>query len=364
MKNDLELFGIRLHPDYRVSTKTRIYEKGLGLSSAVTGILFLLVSMNHKKELPVEVQEFYRERLAGFDPAAFLQEEAVSASIFNGTAGIAITTCLAWQLNWIDSDFNLDHLLQQCFKTKADTLDFSTGIAGQGIALLFSQKIKEINSARPLLSGYIDSLLNEQASNGSWPLLNTIDKKYDLRLISGIAGVLYLLLEYYQHRKDESVQKAIEKGLHWLSRKAKIRNHKYYWPIQHQGTKAYNQTLARGCGGIALLFLKAYQYLSHEKYRKIVEGTLSGISETPVWTEYGLSNGLAGLGVVYLEAATICKNRYWLTRAGWIATILVHSSSEQDKKCWNPGAGQEFDPSLLTGNTGIIYFLNRYKNQL
>jgi len=114
-----------------------------------------------------------------------------------------------------------------------------------------------------------------------------------------------------------------------------------------------------GTPGIALVFLKAYQLLKIEIYRDISLSILYTIPERLVITNFTLGTGLAGIGELYLEAYKVLNDPCWLTRAEWIAQLLLrtlHIESE-DEACWLPDYQSDFTADLFMGNSGIIHFL-------
>jgi hypothetical protein len=89
---------------------------------------------------------------------------------------------------------------------------------------------------------------------------------------------------------------------------------------------------------------------------------LKNLPDHPHSTNFTLSNGLAGLGELYLEAYKAFKDSLWLQRATWIAQLFIHTFQSRPSfgGHWIMDGEKSFTADLSTGNAGAIHFLMHY----
>jgi hypothetical protein len=82
-------------------------------------------------------------------------------------------------------------------------------------------------------------------------------------------------------------------------------------------------------------------------------------------SDFSMHRGLAGIGDLYLEAYRVLRDPIWLEKAGWIASVLVHSFIQKDEAegFWVVSADIHPRPELYKGNGGVIHFLLRYMTE-
>ena len=125
-----------------------------------------------------------------------------------------------------------------------------------------------------------------------------------------------------------------------------------------------NLSMQNGTTGIALTFLKAYQVLKDKSYRDWTQEILHSFPTSPISRELSLSDGIVGLGELYLEASIILNSSEWETRATWIAELLCHRyvSQEDQSLFWSSENSPYTSADLAIGMSGIIHFLIRFNN--
>jgi hypothetical protein len=205
---------------------------------------------------------------------------------------------------------------------------------------------------RELLSNIISQLINSQRKDGFWQETFTFDME------QGDIGIIWFLLELLSFYPDTVVQKAAEKAVsglvHSKTRMAQFR---------HRAAQPGSYDSLNEGFGMFLLLLKAYEVLQDSNCRRIVEEALLQYPNRIVHWNFTQSNGLAGLGEIYLEAWRVLGHEKWRDRANWIAGSLLHTF------CRNlDGSGywmlEEYNPptaDLLAGVSGIIHFLARFE---
>ena len=97
-------------------------------------------------------------------------------------------------------------------------------------------------------------LIKNQRSDGSWPVTARRGKKTATVTgwATGVAGIVFFLLEAYAFRKDEDVLRSVQKGLTWLTKNARNTGSTMVWG-DLTGSKSPNLTLIHGTAGICIL---------------------------------------------------------------------------------------------------------------
>src|SRR5262249_53883018 len=149
----------------------------------------------------------------------------------------------------------------------------------------------------------IDILLENQQKDGSWKLSPSLNGKGATKNIGfgyGITGIVWFLLEYITHHPNSYVQNKIIKGLNWLLNRTSdlkdIANPSKFEKI------LTDVKIGDEKKGLILTFIKAYEVLRENSYKKIVEEALMIYPSYILKNNINQESGLAGLGEVYLEA--------------------------------------------------------------
>lgn len=293
--------------------------------------------------------------------------EQKKAGFYFGSDGIAaVLTCAIREglieptseyLEWIN-------LLLQ----KASTVDnISNGVAGQGLANMVSRSFIGPESLFQRLESYANQLISKQDEDGSWvngyykqKLTKRKIKKATKGYEDGMSGIICYLLEFGYRHKHSGCIEAAQRGLNWLTKRAKRKKGSVHWRTSKD--KELNDYLSGGSAGIALCFIKAYQYTGDLLYKKYAVATLHGIPENLTDNNISQRNGLAGLGEVYLEAHKVFKEEKWLDRAGSLAQVIMHVKKQHPEHGSYWLAEHERQPvgNFMIGNSGILHFLLRY----
>jgi serine/threonine protein kinase len=293
--------------------------------------------------------------------SSYFLKKSSNKTFYEGGAGIALALTEGLHSGMLNPDAQHIQSLVQCFSKDPVFLTLAEGIAGQGIGVLYASRWMDPKYTEELLSSYITNLITKQHTNGAWPL-PTLARKSGSSIFGlnrGMAGIIWFLLAYLQKKPDPAVRAAVIKALNWLIKKVSKKGKILSWS-DFQDNASWSSK--KGTSDIALVFLKSYQVLKIDIYREIAEGILSTFRERSVIMNFTLGSGLAGIGELYLEAYKVLNEPTWLTRAEWIARLLLctlHIESE-DSACWLPDHHSDFTADLFLGNSGIIHFLIRY----
>jgi lantibiotic modifying enzyme len=230
------------------------------------------------------------------------------------------------------------------------------GKAGEGLAMLSCKELINVES--------IHSLANELMSSvwldGEW---FSKKKRVNCDFGSGLAGMLYFLLEYGRQFKQVSAVESACKGLTMMLQKSIQQDSRITWTGKFG--RSVDHWWCEGVAGMALTFLKAFELTGEGAYRKIAESCLSDHPVELIWRNLSLCHGLAGLGEVYLEAGVVLNDEKWNARAGELVTVL-HAMRRRKKEVpayWLIENESKPVANLMIGNSGILHFLLRYYKQ-
>jgi hypothetical protein len=345
------------------------------------------------------------------------------ASLYNGTAGFAITLASGIQSGKIIRNEQTIHVLHQLLRVdhqdhknedpakrgRLKELTISNGLAGIGITVLKCQTLLDPAFVQDLLHHCAESILQQQQKDGSWIFTHKDYPGQKMKFPGfshGVAGIVSFLLDYYRYlghlvqtAEKERIRSSAVKALDWLIGQARessvelnagpitiIPNQgmtpdidssapstteatqsrqeqpTLQWTL-HSKSMLIDPSLDIGVTGIAWVFIKAYEILGEEKYKVIAEKTLWDHPQYIQLHNYNLAQGMAGIGMVYLQAHRVLGGQQWQERADHIAGVLLHSFNRyEDQKgiSWFTVTANFPTADFLSGNTGISYFLLHY----
>ncbi|NII29859.1 protein kinase [Pseudoflavitalea sp. X16] len=283
-----------------------------------------------------------------------------------GADGIAAALATAMDAELIESSPTYQRWVTQLLQKANPAISIAHGAAGQGMAVLLSGGHLPWHTYHALLQKYAEVLIQRQQKDGSW-----INGYYTARFgrkkarvtrgfLSGMAGQIAFLLEYGHLLQHEPSMEAARQGLYWLLGQARPKKGTLLWRSS-QG-KALSYSFSDGIAGVALAFIKGYEYTREETFGKAASATLHAL---PVnLTDNGLSQdtGLAGLGEVYLEAFRVLRENHWQQRADWIAQVIMQLRQvhPQHGDYWLVEGERQPVANFMVGNSGVIHFLLRY----
>lgn len=202
-----------------------------------------------------------------------------------------------------------------------------------------------------------------QQKDGSW-LLDDYSGKTAVRkkigFAYGIAGIAWVLLDYAALSKSSVVLESAVKALYWLLKTTQNLNALFKANLY---MKILGEENERGDErkGIIYTFIKAYDILQDNNYKKVAEDALVVYPKNIVKNNFSLDTGLAALGEIYLEAYQVFKQDEWKQRAEWIAQVFMNTcfTNPDGSKYWKMNEFDEPTADLMTGVSGVIHFLLR-----
>jgi len=330
-----------------------------GWYRGIAGPLWL-VALAHRLGFNTKrCMDAYDQNWSHIQKKYFLKNSS-NKTLYRGGAGIALALTEGLNSGLLNPEAHHIQSLAQCFPKDLSLLTLADGIAGQGIGLLYACHWMEPKMVEELLFSHAATLIKKQQADGTWPMVNPPgihNNNYDLN--RGITGIIWFLLAFLQKYPDPTVRTITIKSLTWLKNKASKKGGVYSWPDVKNNSQ---WNIERGSLDVALVFLKAYQVLKIDIYREIALTILNDMPEHPVIMNFTLGSGLAGIGELYLEAYKVLNESIWLTRAEWIAELLLHTLhvESEDEACWLPDYQSDYTADLFMGNSGIIHFLMRF----
>ena len=333
----------------------------VSFAKGASGVIYLLSKMHSLNINITKTRPYIDIGLSLIETKYIDRINEVNPGLYYGSSGVAAVLSTAIReglvqhqslyINWISSLLNKENHL----------LGIQDGIAGQGLAYAICEPFLHQETATVLQTKYVDRLLGLQDKDGSW--IRTVEngkKRATRGLAHGVAGITYFLLEFARSHDHKDALTAAYRGLHWLIKKSISNKRSILW--KSSSGKDISPWWNEGAPGIALTFIKAYEVLGEEKYKKYAVGALQNQSKNVIDNNLTQYQGLSGLGEVYLEAFKILKNAEWLERAGWIAQVLMHLKKTHSSNCpyWLVDHERQPVADFMSGNSGVIHFLLRY----
>jgi serine/threonine protein kinase len=355
--------GLWLSPREEIETIGLPSELGVspGFSTGIAGILFLLyrahrLGYNIASCLPIcQTNWQYIER------GSIANNTEIASGLFFGSAGLGLAYVEGVQSGLL---LEKEDVLRNWFATdRCHGHNLAAGIAGQGLSILRCYRSLDPGFASIRLQSIVNNVLLAQQKDGSWNNFRNTKRKSDniIGLAKGTAGIICFLIAYARNNQNQQVITSIQRGLEWLIKKAQKAKGRYIWNLSTRSTSIDEISCAKGIPGIALTFIRAYQFLNDPKYKLIAENALYRLPNQPVTVDFTQMHGLSGLGEVYLEAAHILGSADWQERANWIAGIFHHTmlGSEKTPGYWAMNVYTDLESNLMKGCSGIIHFLLR-----
>lgn len=338
--NDRHLWLSRIKSDERyIINKSDEMRPLAGWHTGVAGPLWVLA---RAKKIGFNISVCNEQILSSLEYLInYLQEnlETVPSGLYHGSAGIAMALSECIHSELVPLDFENKLLLSKCFNTVGSIGGISTGISGQGVALLSCANLLPQDQFSKTLDSYVNILCDSQRSNGSWQLDN--GKKNipaSMGLSEGVLGIIWFLLAAANYTQNDDIKKSVHKALYWLKRKTKYATHNF-----------------------TLTFIKAYHVFQDYEFKKIVEKRLSANLPKRVTDDLSLKTGLAAIGETYLEASLIFSDSKWKQSADWIAEALIYTMQKgsNGRGVWQIDYDGIVTADLFDGISGLLHFLLR-----
>lgn len=334
-----------------------------GWHTGMAGPLWLL---GIAKEIEFDIQSSmsaYKQSVDFLDKH-YHQNSPTDGSLYTGQAGIALAISEGFTSSLLHPE-NSQLKLEVFFSKNYVGFGLAEGLAGQGIALLDARRRLSPDFSRQLLNFYIQCLLDHQSPDGAWNLNMLSSKKENLshRLDKGIPGIIWFLLHFLDYDSNTEVLASAVKALKWLINPRRYKaGARYNQPLIANSKSGTQYSTNRGIPGITLVLIKAFQITNDNRYRTLAEMNLNKLPDRLLLSDFTLSDGLVGIGEIYLEAYKVFKDPKWLYRAEWIAKTFIHSQQfrTSGESYWITRRATTITADLSVGNAGIIHFLMHY----
>jgi hypothetical protein len=307
-----------------------------------------------------KVTDIYKKNLVYITKHG-LSNSSIDDSLFTGSAGIALALTEAYHSRLLHRD-NADQLLAKCFTLPNKDLSLASGVAGKGMALLAAQCFLNPEQATELLNAYVNTLIDRQLPSGGWGPKSTINSVNNiLSLDQGIPGIIWFLLHVYIINKNLDVLLSIKTSLRWLTNTLQ-KNIRRSNDVYNKFVYKDRYDALQGITGLILVLTKSYEVLKDNELRQLAESQLKLLPDRPVFTNFTLGKGVAGIGQLYLEAYRVFKNELWWDRATWIVQLLITTFQNPTDQTgyWLQDNTSTITADLFEGNAGIIHFLMHY----
>jgi len=284
-----------------------------------------------------------------------------SPGLYFGSDGIATALAAAMKYKLIEQNSDYTNWIELLLKKQTTVTNIAYGVAGQGLSNLYCRSFIDERMMHDRLEGYIQILLSKQAKDGSWVNESSDNKKRVTRgFASGVAGIIYFLLEYASQFSDVRARHAAENGLNWLMNKSIMKEGKLRW-LSSTGKKLPS-TWYEGTAGIGLTFLRAYHYTNNSNYKKLAELALYSQPKLSLVNNLSLCHGLSGTAEIYMEAQRILQHQEWDERISNAIQVIMHLKQNHVKfgPYWLVEDEHQPVGDFMTGNTGILHCLIRY----
>lgn len=337
----------------------------IGWHTGIAGPLWLVAVARSAGLDVTSCSDVYRHNWTYMHKYCLRDTFEAKSSLFYGSGGIALALSQGMTSGLLLSDDQNRTILKNCFLTTAHEISLSSGLSGQGLAMIYSAKWLESLFVQERLDFYVKELLDRQLLDGSWNTRENDSKGAKKEKISrgmndGISGIIWFLLSYLQIKSDSQVMSAVEKSLNWvIVNKINQKN----W-ANLQGGNAYHE-LSQGRKSLdtTMLMIKAFEVLQDPKYRSFAENNLTGLPDHLTLGNPALNSGMARIGELYLEAQRVFTGTLWQERASWITNYLLNTLVLNDGKqgYWGMASNQQFPTAdLFKGTSGIIRYLIKY----
>ncbi|MDB5988154.1 MAG: putative serine/threonine protein kinase [Nevskia sp.] len=284
-----------------------------------------------------------------------------------GEAGVAVAIAEAIDAGYVVRNSRIDAHIRTSLGGTLDWPDMTHGASGQGIAAIYcAQRLGEDESLHSV-HRCVDFLLTTQAANGSWVLPAGIDGLSGQTLTGfahGTAGIVLFLAEYQRRFKRREVDISLHAGTTWLISQAKRRSGDECLEWRYgTHTRQRWHWWCHGGPGIALTFLKLFEYSGDRRYADIARNALIAHPAQVRYSNLTQCHGLSGLGEIYLEAARVLGESCWQARATQIADELLSLARKQKGGgvTWLTEDPRQATADLMVGYSGILHFFLRFK---
>lgn len=328
----------------------------------ISGILYLLARSSKVGFDISHLSDKIEDSLNFIIDRPYKKSNNLSSGLYYGAAGISVALNEMVNSQLLPMNSNYGTLIEHCLSGDNALYDVINGVAGDGLATLICKGT--INNAfyEERTANTATKLLRTQQTSGAWLSPNRRPNDMINGFGYGTAGICYFLLEYAErHGSKDALHSAIA-GITYLN-SLKIDSDQICWWPSSTFDQRRGFSWCFGSAGIALTYLKAYEYTHDLDYLNTAEKALRSLNPYKVLQNFSPSTGLSGIGEVYLEAFRISRAEEWYERA----TIIIDAICNLGFNAVTTKTHRNTNTVLqtadfMTGQTGILHFLLRYQH--
>jgi serine/threonine protein kinase len=282
--------------------------------------------------------------------------------LYFGNSGAAVALFEAKATGFLIEDGAPERILASAVRATPDWFDLTHGAAGQGVAMMICESL--CDSSLDIISCFARYLVDAQEKNGSWRVPKGVEGLSGQTLSGfahGVAGIVYFLALCSSRLGLTFVEESFIKGAEWLLRTAHAADaNTLEWSYSDTMPERW-RWWCHGSPGIALAFLEVFRATGDHSYADIARRALNIHDDDTRAANLSVCHGLTGLGEIYLEAARVLDNDYWLARAKAIASTLLALGrpGAYGHLTWMVEDLHVSTADLMIGSAGVLHFLAR-----
>jgi serine/threonine protein kinase len=351
----------------RVAKKSSArYELRADAHRGVAGVVYLLGRLGRFGLAPARARDRVRSAVSWLLARTPQDGQSFLPGLYFGEAGTAVALAEAVAGRLIARERRVNGVIRDALHGPLDWPDMTHGAAGQGVAGFYCAA----RLGDPALLGFTQRcahyLVETQQADGSWRMPPGVDGMSGQTLTGfahGVAGAVYFLSEYAGRYDDDAVRQAWLKALHWLGEQAiSVRDGSAAeWQYSTADPSRW-RWWCHGAPGIALALLRSYEHSRNPVHAELASKALHCHPFYLLESRLSQCHGVSGIGEIYLEAARVLNDSYWLARATWIMQLLNHLRRERrsGSAIWLVEEPNEPTADLMVGCGGVVHFLLRF----
>ncbi|PWV47079.1 lanthionine synthetase LanC family protein [Chitinophaga sp. S165] len=274
--------------------------------------------------------------------------------LFHGKQGITLLALKALKLEWTSPIPGILSAIRKSTEQQFANNSLSSGTTGLGLALIEISKYVKEDWPGNILNAITDELIEKQCKNGSWKIytrIGTNSKNIDIGFFTGISGIIYFLFKVYEYSQHTLILSSAMKGLNYLIRHER--------QLFGEASKLWGGS---GSAGVAIPFIQGYAITGDLLLQRQIDKLLRRIPHRINSPHLGFSDGITGMGEVYLQAHKVLGIEEWKERADWITNYILHRAIRDPTGGlhWATDTSGLFSAGLMSGNGAVIHYLLKY----
>ncbi|MGN7395372.1 lanthionine synthetase LanC family protein [Peribacillus frigoritolerans] len=355
--------GLWLSPRINQNAESS-YEIYRDANTGVAGVIYMFGRLARFGYATNEV----RERVQKVIPWLINKDQRDLPGLHFGEAGIAVALAEVISGGLVNQTTEINNFLQNALTGKLDWPDITHGAAGQGIAALYCADRLQNEKFLQHVHRCANYLIKTQKKDGSWVIPPGVEGMSGETLTGfahGVSGIVYFLAEYERRFGNSEARMAWEAGANWvINQGVPTKDGALEWSYSDKSESRW-KWWCHGSPGIALMFLRLYEYTQDEKFADIAKKALQIHPFEIVYPNLSQCHGISGLGEIYLEAGRVLRDKYWFDRAERITNTLINLRRETKtgSLTWLVEDPSLATADLMVGSSSVVHYLLRYSYQ-